>query len=201
MYMLLQTNNMLRQVKYVLYMKKIIGVTLLWFIMLSPLLAQNSDEEKQRDESGKSSLWDKIYIGGNFGMQFGYYTYIDISPLIGYRITDRLSAGPGITYRFLKIRGFEPNSTYGGRFFARHTVGRQFFIHTEYESLSTQFVDLSRRDRLVRGWVPSFFVGGGIIQPIGERAAVVIYGLYNLLYDQLRSPYQSPWVFNVGFTI
>lgn len=182
-------------------MKKIIGIVLLCLITLSPLLAQNNNEKNESGESGKDSLWDKIYIGGNFGMQFGYYTYIDISPLVGYRITDRLSAGPGITYRFLKIRGYEPNSTYGGRFFARHTIGQQFFIHTEYESLSTQFLDLRNRDRLIRGWVPGFFMGGGIIQPIGERAAVVIYGLYNLLHDQIRSPYQSPWVFNVGFTI
>lgn len=173
---------------------------LIWFISLSPLLAQNNEEEG-RDEAGKSSLWDKIYVGGNFGLQFGYYTYIDISPLVGYRITNRLSAGPGITYRFLKIRGYEPSSTYGGRFFARRTIGRQFFAHTEYESLNTQVPDFSGRDRFVRRWVPGFFVGGGIFQPIGERAAVVIYGLYNLLYDNLRSPYQSPWVFNVGITI
>lgn len=184
-----------------LCMRKIIGITLLCFITFSPLLAQDHDEENQSDDVRNSSLWDKIYVGGNFGMQFGTYTYIDISPLVGYRFTDRLSAGPGITYRFLKIRGYEANSTYGGRFFARHTVGKQFFLHSEYESLSTQFVDWNRRDRLTRGWVNGFFVGGGIIQPIGERAAVVIYGLYNLLYDQLRSPYQSPWVFNVGFTI
>lgn len=180
---------------------KIIVFLFLWFLALSPLLAQHNDEEEQGDNDS-STLWDKIYVGGNFGLQFGYYTYIDVSPLVGYRITDKFSAGPGITYRFLKIRGYESSSTYGGRFFARHIIGKQFFAHTEYENLNTQVLDIfSGQGRLVRDWVPGFFIGGGIYQPIGERAAVVIYGLYNLLYDNIRSPYQSPWVFNVGFTI
>ncbi len=161
-------------------------------------LAQGGPE---LEEGEKASLWDKMYVGGNLGLQFGTVTYIDISPLVGYRFTNRFSAGPGITYRYLKYRGFEGASTYGGKIFARHTLGRQFFLHAEYESLNTQVLEgISGQSRLVRDWVPGFFAGGGIFQPVGERAAVVIYALYNFLYDNLRSPYQRPWVINVGFT-
>lgn len=169
-------------------------------LFFAPMLLCAQGGASQENDSDKSRFLDKIYIGGNFGLQLGTYTYIDVSPLIGYRFTDRFSAGPGITYRYFKVRGYESSSIYGGRFFARHTIGRQFFAHTEYENLNTEVVDFTGRE-LAREWVPGFFIGGGIIQPLGRRGAVVIYGLYNLLYDNLRSPYPRPWIINVGFTL
>lgn len=165
--------------------------------------AQRGDAQQdvtQQENPDDPSLWDKIYVGGNFSLQLGYFTYIDVSPMVGYRFTSRFSAGPGITYRYLKVRNYDASSTYGGKIFARYLIGKQFFIHSEYESLNTE-VYFTGRDRIVRDWVPGFFVGGGIYQPIGERAAVLIYGLYNLLYDNVRSPYPNPWVITVGFTI
>ena len=166
-----------------------------------PKEATKQDAIKQENPD-KPSLWDKIYIGGNFGLQLGTYTYIDISPLVGYKFTNRFSAGPGIAYRYLSIRNVGSNSIYGGKVFARYLISKQFFVHTEYESLNTQLYErFAGRDRIVREWVPGFFVGGGIAQPVGNRAAVMIYGLYNLLYDNVRSPYPSPWIISVGFTI
>ncbi len=164
--------------------------------------AATEQDDIEQDNPDKPSLWEKIYIGGNFGLQLGTYTYIDISPLVGYRFTNRFSAGPGIAYRYLSIRNVGSNSIYGAKVFARYIVGKQFFIHTEYESLNTQLYErFAGRDRIVREWIPGFFVGGGISQPVGNRAAFMIYGLYNLLYDNVRSPYPSPWILSVGFTI
>lgn len=179
---------------------KIILAAFLFLFISSGLFAQG-EKQKNASEEDQASFWDKVYVGGNFGLQFGTVTYIDVSPLAGYRITNRFSAGPGITYRYTKIRGYDGSSTYGGRIFARHSLWQQFFAHAEYENLNTEFIDPVGRDQIVRGWVPGFFVGGGIFQPLGEKAAVYIYGLYNLLYNNFKSPYQSPWVFNVGFTI
>lgn len=182
-------------------MKSRIILSVFFFLFTGFSLFAQDEKRKNTSEEDQESIWDKIYVGGNLGLQFGTVTYIDISPLVGYRITNRFSAGPGITYRYTKIRGFDASSTYGGRIFARHTIGQQFFAHTEYETLNTEFLDPVGRDQIVRGWVPGFFVGGGIYQPLGRRGAVFIYGLYNLLYNNIKSPYQSPWVFNVGFTI
>ena len=157
-------------------------------------------QEESSEYSEKPAFWERLSPGGNFSLQFGTITYIDISPSVGYRFTDRFTAGPGFTYRYLKYRGYEGSSIYGPRFFARHILAKQFFVQAEYESLNVEFLTNDPREPFVREWVPGLFIGGGVYQPIGERAGFMIAALYNLSYDSLRSPYNSPWVFNVGFT-
>ena len=163
--------------------------------------AQIDSTETYREESSAANFLEKVTVGGNFGLQFGSVTFIDVSPTFGYRFTDRFTAGPGITYRYLKFRGFEGSSLYGGRIFARQRLGQQFFVQTEYESLNTEYRTNNPDRPISRTWVPGFFLGGGLFQPIGQRAAIIISALYNLTYDATRSPYNSPWNFNVGFTL
>jgi hypothetical protein len=158
-----------------------------------------AQDEDSRSYEDNPSLWDKITVGGNFGLQFGTVTYIDISPMVGYRFTDRFTAGPGFTYRYLKVRGFEGSSIYGGSAFARYLIGSQFFVQSQYESLNTPYYPGNGEER--RDWVSGFFVGGGLYQSLGRRGAVLLSAMYNLMYDNVRSPYNSPWVLNVGFTL
>ena len=156
--------------------------------------------QKEFDPLGNPTFFDRVYFGGNLSLEFGDFTFIDVSPLAGYMITNMFSAGVGATYRYISIRDLDTDlNVYGGRVFARHNLGQQFFLYTEYESLSNEllFADGSRRE-----WVPGFFVGGGLFQGIGGgRAGFVISALYNFLYDNIKSPYNSPWVFRVGLTL
>lgn len=164
-------------------------------------LAQTDSTSTYPKERTTADFLQRVTLGGNFNLQFGTLTFIDVSPTFGYRFTDRFTAGPGITYRFLKYRGYEASSTYGARVFARRRIGQQFFAQTEYESLNTEYYTGDPRRPFTRTWVPGFFVGGGLFQPVGQRAAIIVSALYNLTYDALRSPYNSPWNFNVGFTL
>lgn len=177
--------------------KRILRSGLLALLMSGSALgfAQQADDES----SPSPSFYERLTLGGNFGLRFGNVTFIDISPTVGYRFTDRFTAGPGITYRYLKFRGYDATSIYGYRAFARHTIGRQFFAQTEFENLYANYVTLDRR--LERDWVPGLLVGGGLYQPIGRRSGVFISALYNVLFDNIRSPYASPWVFNVGLAL
>ncbi len=166
----------------------------------------DSDQNENPDRSNpeeNSEFWDKVYFGGNFWVQFGTLTYVDISPLVGYRFTENFSAGPGITYQYLRYKRLDySTSVYGGRVFARHTIARQFFVEAQYENLNVEFpVVVNGSFDYVREWVPGAFLGGGIYQPIGRRAAVILSVLYNFTYVDGKSPYNSPWVFNVGFTL
>ncbi len=159
-----------------------------------------------QQEGEGSGFFDRVYFGGNFNMQFGQITFIDVSPLAGYMFTDRFSAGPGVTYRYLRygeLFGNYSTSIYGGRVFARHTVGNQFFLHGEYESLSVELVGRNSSGDIVtnRDWVPGLLLGGGLFQPIGKKAGVQLFILYNFLYDELRSPYNEPYVIGAGFTL
>ena len=143
-----------------------------------------------------------MYYGGNFSLQFGSVTYIDISPLAGAMITDKLSAGLGATYQYLNFRRASSSSVYGGRLFGRYNITQNFFAHSEVESLNTAYVvpgATAAQDRLNRDWVTGVFVGGGYFTPFGNRGGANITLLYNLTYDNRRSPYNEPYVIRVGF--
>ncbi|MDN5205126.1 hypothetical protein QQ008_27310 [Fulvivirgaceae bacterium BMA10] len=164
------------------------------------LLASESFSQKEFDPEGEHNFFDRVYLGGNFNLQFGDVTFVDISPLAGYMITNRFSAGLGATYQYLRWKIFDfSTNVYGGRVFARHNIGQQFFAHAEFESLSLEFFQAGEN---TREWVPGFFLGGGLFQPIGSRGAGFnITALYNFAHDELKSPYNSPWIFRVGFTL
>ena len=161
--------------------------------------------QKYVDES--SGLMDRIYFGGNFGLQFGSYTHIEASPIVGYMISDKLSAGVGVIYQYFKIRGtsqvgdYETN-IYGGKLFGRYNFSQQLFGYTEYENINLDVIfNTSNGYELGRAWVPAYFIGGGYFQPIGNRAGFTVMALYNILHNPARSPYNSPLVLRVGFTI
>ncbi len=163
-------------------------------------LVMSASAQKEYDE-GSSNFFDRVYLGGNFGAQFGSVTFIDLSPLAGYMITPKFSAGVGITYQYLNYKFYDASfSTYGWRTFVRRNVGRQFFLHGEFENLSIQFFNAGSAEA-TREWVPGLFAGGGLFQPIGRGGGgFMISALYNVLYDNVRSPYNSPLVLRVGFT-
>ncbi|MBQ1730900.1 MAG: hypothetical protein II037_01680, partial [Bacteroidales bacterium] len=65
----------------------------------------------------------RIFFGGNLDMGFGTVTQISLSPEVGYRITNRLSAGVGIDYVFVYSEEYNfKGSIFGGSVFASFTV-------------------------------------------------------------------------------
>src|SRR5690554_2459651 len=149
------------------------------------------------------SLKERTFFGGNFSLQFGSLTFIDISPLAGVMLTEKLSTGLSATYQYLNFRyASSPSSVYGGRVFGRYNITRNIFAHTEFESLNTAYIEQGPTpadDRLVRDWVNGMFIGGGYFTPFGNRGGANITLLYNLVYDSKRSPYNEPYVIRVGF--
>ena len=161
----------------------------------SGLQAQGSSD----DDNGGFS--ERIFFGGGFSLQFGTVTLINISPAVGYRITNSFAAGVGITYQYVNFDiGDFSSHTYGGRVFARQMLSRQLFAMAEYESLNTKVYNPLDKS-IDREWVPGLFIGGGLFQPIGKRSGFTISVLYNVLFENLRSPYNSPWVVRAGFNI
>jgi len=114
-------------------MKRLLTLLFVLFIMF-PTLAQ-------RGVDG-SSFMDRVYFGGGLDLAFGTITIIGASPLVGYMITEKLSAGVGITYQYYKDNRFTPDFTtsiYGGRLFARYNIFDPFFLYNEYEITSFDF--------------------------------------------------------------
>ncbi|MDQ3393680.1 MAG: hypothetical protein M3512_06155 [Bacteroidota bacterium] len=180
-------------------MKKVIKILLFTILNCNFLMAQREVEEGE-----KLSFKERSYFGGNFNMQFGQVTFIDISPLLGYMVTPRFSIGTGVTYQYLNYRwlGYKTN-IYGGRVFARRNIGQQFFAHTEFEALNVEFPKyVSPTDhKWVREWVPGLLVGGGLFQPFGRRGGINLTALYNLTYVRGKSPYASPFIIRAGLVL
>ncbi|WP_296699765.1 hypothetical protein [Algoriphagus sp.] len=152
--------------------------------------------------SDSLSLKDRLYFGGNFGMQFGTVTLLDFSPLVGVMITPKFSSGLGITYQYFNDRRYigGETSSYGGRIFSRYNVLPNIFTHAEYERINFDNYNILT-DRFERIWVNSLFLGGGYFAPFGPRGGANFTFLYNVLHDNLRSPYGEPYVIRVGFVL
>ena len=148
----------------------------------------------------KERFIDRIFTGGNVGFQFGTVTYAEVSPLIGYRITDKIAAGVGVTYQYYHYKDhyfdLETN-VYGARVFGRYMFTPRLFGYAEKEYLNLEAFDFQRR----RVDVESFMAGGGYLQPIGENSAALIMLLYNFT-PSAYTPYANPIIrigFNIGF--
>ena len=126
-------------------------------------------------------LKDRIVLGGGLDLRFGDITVIGITPLVGYKVTDKLIAGLNLTYRYVSYNYLVPTyttSTYGIAPFMRYDIYKGLFAHAEYEFLYGQyyFNDDSR-------WVNSLLVGGGYGAAIGSSGFVGIYVLWNITPD------------------
>ncbi len=173
-------------------MKRLLTLLFVLFIMF-PALAQ-------REVDG-SSFMDRVYFGGGLDLAFGTITIIGASPLVGYMITEKLSAGVGITYQYYKDNRFTPDFTtsiYGGRLFARYNIFDPFFLYNEYEITSFDFTPSMEGGRES---ISAYYLGAGLHQPIGRNAGFMVIALYDLLYDEFRSSRNSAFSFRLGFSI
>ena len=159
----------------------------------------------------KPGLSDRLFFGGNFGLQFGTVTNIEISPLVGYRITPRLSGGLGIRYQYYKDNrnylGHIPFDIhiYSTNIFTRYMVIKNInetiglglssgiFAQVEYEvlSLEKKYFEVPLTFDEGRFYLHSILIGGGIYQPIGRRSGFSLMVLWNL-NETASSPYSNP---------
>ncbi len=145
----------------------------------------NNDDE---EDLSLLSFKDRLYTGGNFWGSFGTFTNLEISPLLGYRVTNDYSVGLGIKYNYFRFNGAPPvsSSIYGGSAFTRYVFFERFVAHAEFELLSVQQnFGVSKSDRVV---VPIGLIGGGYSSNGFQLM---------LLYDLIGNPY-NPYIGTFG---
>jgi len=175
---------------------------LLALISTENLLAQFEDEEyvqtapPPNDPTQKESFADKIFVGGGLGAQFGDITSIELSPVVGYKLTERFHTGVGFTYRYFEDTRFNYSTNiYGGNLFGRFLITENIFAHAEYEALYGEW-EFDREPYIIN----SVFLGGGFMQQFGNSFATIML-LYNI-NDSAFNPYSNPILrlgFGVGF--
>jgi hypothetical protein len=172
------------------------------FILLSFLASESLAQRFIDNEADSIPFKERLYFGGNFGMQFGTVTLVEVSPLAGVMITPKFSSGLGLTYQYFNDIRFAGgrSSSYGGRVFSRYNVLPNIFLYSEFEKLNFNNYNFLT-DEFGRIWSNALFVGGGYFAPFGSRGGANFTFLYNVLHDNLRSPYNEPYVIRVGFVL
>ncbi|HYX08386.1 MAG TPA: hypothetical protein VE912_16765 [Bacteroidales bacterium] len=181
---------------------------LVFFLICNTTIYAQNKKEKE-----KLSPKERIFFGGNIGLQIGTITQIEIAPLVGYRITPRLSAGLGVKYEYYKDFFYETH-IYGGRLFSNYLFIKDLnniiplgfngglFIQGEYEALNLEtrvFDVLNEYPGQDRFWLHSVLVGGGLRLPAGKRSSINLTILYNL-NQTANTPYSNPIIrFGVYF--
>lgn len=161
--------------------------------------AQNENTNRNK----KGDIKSHLFYGGGFGLQFGTVTLIELSPIIGYKITSKFGIGLSPTYKYYRYKNYYTNSTdivthvYGGGVFARYLIFENVFAHAEYETLYLNTKIPGFQTELLQ--YNSVLVGGGYRQQMGWNSSMYILVLWNL-NDTPDSPYSNP-VIRVGFTI
>jgi hypothetical protein len=176
-------------------------------------------EQKRKALQQHADQYTKMFVYSGIGL--GYSSYyglsnfnFSISPALGYRVSDRFSIGPGISYAYNYYgadngRGGTTSfntSSFGVKGFAQLMVIDQFFVHAEYEVTRAEFLAVDNFGYLTGGKVSRSvqtpLLGAGYRSQISNRAAADIVLLYNF-QDNYNSIYPNPvirfnFLFNIG---
>lgn len=156
----------------------------------------------QRERTEVPPLKERLFYGGNFGLQFGTFTNIEVSPVIGLWVLPRLGIAAGPDFQYYKEPSFS-TTIYGGKTYVEYVfledlnniiplgVHLGLFLHLEDEALSLESVFKPVPDNFGRFWVNTVLGGGGIRQLIGPRSSLNFTFLWALT-DSGYNFYASP---------
>jgi hypothetical protein len=144
------------------------------------------------DNSGSLVLRQTASITvATLGFSFGNYTMIAVRPLIGYKVTPKLSAGLKFSYEYIQDKRYSETyttSNYGVSVFSRYRIVPQLYVHAEYAAFNYELYNPLGESN--REWVPFLFVGAGYSQPIGGNAWLNAQVLFDVLQSS-KSPYND----------
>ena len=150
-------------------------------------------------------LRERIFFGGDIGLQFGTITNIEIAPLVGVWLLPRVAIAAGPEYRYYAQKHFGGTNIFGGRAYTQLVLIQDInniipaglhlglFLHAEDELLNLESQTpfwVNNQVTTDRFNINTFLVGGGISQPMGRRSALNIIALWALNdpYGLYRSP-------------
>jgi len=183
-----------------------------FIVLITSIIALSNrvyaQERINLDQSNKPPFMDRLFYGGSLGLQFGNVTLVDISPMIGYKLSKRVGFGISPTYKYYGYKYLdytsgtymnEKTNVFGGSLFARAIVYQNIFAHAEYEYLTYKTKDPLVTSQNISNEFNSVLVGPGYREAIGRNAYMNLLILWNL-NETIDSPYTNP-IIRVGFSI
>jgi hypothetical protein len=143
---------------------------------------------------------ERVFVGGGLGGGISnYYTWVEVSPMVGYMFTDRLAGGIGLRYQYYKDNRTNFSSSIIGPYaYARYQFINFAFAYAEYEHLFLKYKNPLTPETVTNIDVPGFLIGGGLTSGFG-RSMVYMLILYNVL-ESPYTPYSNP-VFRMGVSV
>jgi len=133
----------------------------------------------------KTDFWENVRFGGRFGLNFSNNnTLIAIAPTAVYKLNDIFSFGGGLGYTYSKNGDYKTN-LYTGSMLAILAPYQNLELSTE---LAQSFVNQKLGTFSDTYNYPSLFLG--LAYRVGN---VAIGGRYDVLYDEDKNIYASPF--------
>jgi hypothetical protein len=175
-------------------------------LMISLCWAQDAEEEKGFQK-------ERLFMGGNFGLSFGDFTFLNLSPQLGYRFSDLFAAGFGINGQYVgvKRRNFSGQAisktsqgVIGLNVFGRIYPIQYLMLQVQPEAnyifgKQTFYGSPSQEYKMDASIVPSLLLGAGAVIPSG-RGSMIISVFYDALQDP-DAPYGTRPFINFGFNV
>ncbi|MBA2610697.1 MAG: hypothetical protein H0U95_01910 [Bacteroidetes bacterium] len=160
-----------------------------------------SRDTSYKPKKQRNTDWMKRFtFGSNVQASFGTYTYIYLSPTIGYIPFKNFNFGVGFIYNYISVNyksyGHVSQSIYGAHSYARYFVTQSFFVQGQYDHLLQPNI-YNYYNPKEKIWVDYTLIGGGYRQSLGKNAALLTSIMFNLTPNNL-SFYPNP-TFQVGF--
>ncbi len=178
---------------------KILRCGCLLLILTTISFAETNGQQMRKEVP---PLKDRLFYGGSLGLQFGTFTDIEFSPVIGLWVLPRIGVAVGPNFRYYKDP-FDRTTIYGGRAYIQYLFLQDInniiplglhlglFLHGEDEALSLEssfFRDPNSAGRFV---LNTFLAGGGVRQPLGQRSSlnfIFLWALNNSEYSIYGNP-------------
>lgn len=173
------------------------------FIYIIVILIVNIFYVNAQTKRNSSFDTSNLTLGGNFGLQFGDYTIVNISPQIGYNFTSQFNAGFGFGYSYYKDKSGSGNDKYD---YTNHYVGMNLFVRyypVDYFVLSLQpegnrmWKDVKKEGSKLYSdnkFIGSVLIGGGV-----RYNGMIAMVQYDILQND-DSPYGDNVFYTIGYS-
>jgi hypothetical protein len=183
----------------------------LLFVLLCSLAVSAIAQDEEEGKKGFDK--NKLFFGGTFGASFGSYTFVNVSPQVGYRFNRFFAAGTGINFIYSSSKYDYGNAAlnykneYGvvglnifGRAYPVEFLLVQVQPEMNYTWGKVKFYDGTPDQKLDAKFVPSLLLGAGASIPLGSggRGAMTVMLQYDAIQDP-RSPYGTNPFLSIGF--
>ncbi len=167
------------------------------YVLMLAVLIASATTSLQAQEKSKFNLQNMVF-GGSFGFNVSNgITAINISPQVGYRFNQYLTAGVGLGYTYYSYK-----TVYSGKI-KENMVGANIYGQVN----PIRYASIKIQPEIYHSWgqnynsrtISCLLVGAGANLPMGGKSAMTVMLYYDVAQNEF-SPYGEDVFYSVGYT-